>query len=135
LSSPWSERPGAFFLAQRQNPGEFADKLDRRLPILRHEPDRLDCRPQYLGRFRPQLLLVERLRQLLDLAPVDLGEAGMQPRRRRLDILQLTLELEPPSLELFELSGQTLGRLSVRQRGAGYIRRQTRGIAAAQAGR
>jgi hypothetical protein len=81
LSSLWPKRPGAFFLPEWQNPGELAHELNCEFPFLRHEPDRLDRRTQYLGGLRAQLLLIERLRQLLDFAPVDVSRAGVQHRR------------------------------------------------------
>jgi MFS family permease len=81
LSSVWPKRPGAFFLPEWQNPGELAHELNCEFPFLRHEPDRLDRRTQYLGGLRAQLLLIERLRQLLDFAPVDVSRAGVQHRR------------------------------------------------------
>jgi hypothetical protein len=80
LVEPRPKRPGAFFVGERQNPGQLA--------LLGHEPDRLDHRSQHLGGFRTQLFLVPRLRQLRDLPLLDLGEAGVQ-HWRFLDLVRV----------------------------------------------
>ena len=45
---PPARKAGGFFVGERQDSGQFANKLDRQLPV---------------GRFCPQLLLVQRLRR------------------------------------------------------------------------
>ena len=54
---------------------------DRQLPVFGHEPDRLDHRAKFLRCRRTQLVLIQRLGQVLYLAPMDLGKAGMEHRR------------------------------------------------------
>ncbi len=51
------------------------------LAVARDQPDRLDQRPDRLGRLCAQIVLVQRLGEVCHLLAVDIGEAGMEARQ------------------------------------------------------
>jgi hypothetical protein len=72
--------------------GDFADELDLEAVVGRVQHDPLDQPAQDLQGFGLGRRLGERRLQVGDLAAVDLGQVGMEPRRRRRDGGQLGLQ-------------------------------------------
>jgi len=83
--------------------GDLADQLDLEAVLCRMQHDSLDEAAQDLQRLSLRLRVAESHLQAGDLAPIDLGEVGVKPRRWGRGGGKLGLERRLAALQLVEL--------------------------------
>ena len=78
---------------KRDHVGDLADQLNREAVLAWVHHDALNQAPENGQRLAVHRRVGERLVQPLDLAAVEAGEVGMEPRRRRRGLGQHPLEI------------------------------------------
>jgi hypothetical protein len=83
--------------------GDLTDELDLEAVLYRMQYDALDEPAQNLQRFRVHFGIGQRRMQVGDLAAIDLGQVGVEERRRRWRGSMLGLQHDLALLQLVEL--------------------------------